>query len=206
MALARPVASQGAIRLYELPVASLAATALADARAHAAQLLPTLAPRPNGLRATTAKGVLWQPFDHGNDPRGRLAPGAFHEPLDKFSTLYDGPVPAPADTGRYEVSAWVNARTGYGLGNMQVKQFAGENMLDQQVAGANASTEIGGDWVRVVVPVRLKPTCNRLLVLYENRDLLVDDLLIRPLDTDVYYYTGPRGKPKLVKNTYLLDR
>ncbi|MDB5234645.1 MAG: hypothetical protein JWR44_1638 [Hymenobacter sp.] len=205
VALGHRIGSRPEADLYELPIAALAANDLAQEKAQAMALLPKLRPQPGGLFVSGPKAVLLQSFDKGNDPRGRLAPGAFHEPLDKFSTLYDGPPPTPGDTGRYEVSIWVNAQTAYGLGNMQVKQFVGEDMRDQQVVGASSSTEITGDWVRVVVPIRIKPGINRLIVLYESHDLLVDDLLFRPIDTDVYYHVGPSGKPKLVKNTYLLE-
>ena len=204
LAMSRQIATKPGVTLYELPVSSLAATSLPQERALAAAVLPTLRPRAGGLLVTTSKGVILESFSQGKDRRGRLTPGAFHEPLNKFSTLYEGPLPTPLDTGRYEVSVWVNAKTGYGLGNMQVKQFTGDNLVDHQVMGAAASTEVSGDWVRVVVPIRVKAGTNRISVLYENQDLLADDLLIRPVDTDVYHYIGTGKSQQLVKNTYLL--
>jgi hypothetical protein len=189
-------------RLYELTLDSLAATTLAVERQKFRQQWPTLTPRPNGLRATTGKGVLWLPFNDQPDRRGHLAPGAFHEPLAKFSTLYDGPLPAPADTGHYEVSVWVNGKTLYGVGNLQVKQYANDQQVDHQVADARVCSEISGEWLRMVVPIRVKAGVTRLEVLYDSRDLLADDLLIRPLDTDVYWL-DPKGRPVL--NGYLLQ-
>ena len=206
VAMAHRLDSRPEADLYELPVAALAATDLAAELAKGRTLVPTLRQQAGGLFLTTPKNVLLQSFDKGNDPRGRLAPGSFHEPRDQFSTLYDGPLPTPGDTGRYEVSLWVNAQMAYGLGNMQVKQFVGDAMTDQQVVGSNATTEVDGDWVRVTVPIRVKAGTNRLMVLYECHDLLADDLLIRPVDTDVYYYTVPASQRRLVKNTYLLER
>jgi hypothetical protein len=189
-------------RLYELTLDSLAATTLAMERQKFRQQWPRLTPRPNGLRATTGKGVLWLPFNDQPDRRGHLAPGAFHEPLAKFSTLYDGPLPAPADTGHYEVSVWVNGKTLYGVGNLQVKQYADDQQVDHQVADARVCSEISGEWLRMVVPIRVKAGITRLEVLYDSRDLLGDDLLIRPLDTDVYWL-DPKGRPVL--NGYLLQ-
>ncbi|SET92661.1 hypothetical protein [Hymenobacter actinosclerus] len=174
-------------RLYELPLDSLARTSVPQERRRFEQLWPTLPARANGLRATTPKGVLYQPFDQRPDRRGRLQPGAFHEPRPMFSILYDGPLPTPADTGRYEVSAWINAQTGYGIGNMQVKQYAGPDMVDHQVADGRLTMEVQGEWVRLAVPIRVRPGVTRLEVLYDSRDLLADDLLIRPADTDVYW-------------------
>ena len=177
-------------KLYELPLDSLARTSLPQERTRFRQLWPTLPARPGGLRATTTKGVLYQPFDNKPDRRGRLRAGAFHEPEWMFSVLYDGPLPAPADTGRYEVSAWVNGQTAHGIGNMQVKQYVGTEMVDHQVVDGRLAREIMGDWVRMVVPLRVRPGVTRLEVLYDSKDLLADDLLIRPADTDVYWLTA----------------
>lgn len=201
VSLALPLISSDNVKLYELPLSALAATQRAQEKAKAAALLPTLPVRSSGLQATTAKGVLRQSFDNSSDRRGRLGAGAFYEPKEKFSVLYDGPVPTPADTGRYEISVWMNGKMAYGFGNMQVKQYANGSQVDHQVTDARLSTEIDGDWVRVAVPIKIKPGVNRLEVLYDNADLLVDDLLIRPLDTDVYWSDHGR----LILNGYSLD-
>ncbi len=190
--------------LYELPVAALAATTQAAEQARATALLPQLPVRPDGLRCTTTKGVLLRTFDNGTSRLGHLAPGAFHEPLPKYSVLYDGPVPMPADTGKYEISVWINGKTAYGVGSMLARQYVGVEVVDQQAVSALPSTEIDGDWFRVVLPIRMRPGVSRLEVQYENRDLLADDLLIRPVDTDVYYYSRPGQPRSLSKNTYPL--
>lgn len=200
--LARPLVASAKVKLYELPLAALTATTRAQERAKAATLLPTLPVRSGGLRATTSKGVLLQSFATSPDRRGRLGAGAFYEPNWKFSILYDGPVPAPADTGRYEVSVWMNGKMPEGYGNMQVKQYANGALIDHQVADARHSTEIDGDWVRVAVPIHIKPGTDRLEVLYDNSELLVDDFLIRPLDTDVYWFDAKR---RLILNGYSLE-
>lgn len=111
-------------------------------------------------------------------------------------------MPAPADTGRYEVSVWMNGKMPEGYGNMQVKQYANGTLVDHQVADARHSTEIDGDWVRVAVPIRVQPGVDRLEVLYDNSELLVDDLLIRPLDTDVYWVDE---RNRLLLNGYSLE-
>ncbi|MBD2723436.1 hypothetical protein [Hymenobacter armeniacus] len=190
--------------LYELPVAALAATALPRERAKADSLLRTLKARPGGIVATTPAGVLVQGFDKAPDRRGRLGAGAFYEPKDQFSTLYDGPVPAPADTGRYEASVWINGQTAYGFGNMRVKMYYADGHGAESVVDSRKANEVQGDWVRIVVPFRVQPGLQRIEVLYENHDLLADDLLIRPVGTDVYYYTGTGTRRRLIKNTYPL--
>jgi hypothetical protein len=190
--------------LYELPVAALAATALPRERAKADSLLPRLPVRAGGLQATTPAGVLVESFDKAPDRRGRLGAGAHYKAEDSFSTLYDGPVPAPADTGRYEASVWMNGKSDYGYGNMRVKIYNAKGEATESVVDGRKATEIMGTWVRVIVPFRVPPGTTRLEVLYQNRDLLADDLLIRPINTDVYYYVGTGSQRRLVKNTYPL--
>ena len=190
--------------LYELPLAALAATALPRERAKAAALLPALPVRAGGLRATTSAGVLVESFDNAPDRRGRLGPGAWYQAKDGFSKLYEGPVPAPADTGRYEASVWMNGKSDYGYGNMRVKLYDAKGQVGESVVDGRKALEIMGTWVRVVVPFRVPPGVTRLEVLYENRDLLADDLLIRPVNTDVYYSVGAGKSRRLVKNTYPL--
>ncbi|MFC7666769.1 hypothetical protein ACFQT0_04550 [Hymenobacter humi] len=143
--------------LYELPVAALVATTQAAERAQAAKLLPNLPVRSGGLRCTTPKGVLLRTFDDGANRSGHLAAGAFYEAAPKYSVLYDGPVPMPADTGNYEVSVWINGKTAYGLGSMLVRQYVGDQVVDQQGAGASGMTEVDGDWLRWRCPCGCAP-------------------------------------------------
>ena len=204
VSLGRKLVSLPNVTLYELPIDALAATTLAQERARAQELLPTLTAN-KGLYSSTGKGVLLDAFKGRPDPRGRLSSGSFHEPAATFSTLYDGPLPAPADTGRYEAAVWVNTTTDYGFGNMQVKLYtAAGQILAHEIADGRRATEVQGDWVRIVVPFRRTAEAVRLEVLYDSQDLVADDLLIRPVDTDVYYYVGQGSKRQLVKNTYPL--
>lgn len=190
--------------LYELPVAALAATSQAAERTTATARLPQLPARPDGLRCTTTKGVLLCTFDNGPGHTGHLAPGCWYEPAQKVTVLYDGPVPAPADTSRYEIAIWINGKTGYSLGSMLARQYIGDQTVDEQGVAAAQATDVDGDWVRVVLPIRMRPGVSRLEITYESRDLLADDFLIRPLDTDVYYYARPGQPQNLSKNTYPL--
>jgi len=203
--LSQQVTANQDATLYELPLSALAATTTALELAKAQLLLPTLTP-VHGLYTTTGTGAVVESFDKRlTSQKGHLQPGAFYEPAEVFSRLYQGPVPTPADTGAYEVSAWVNARMGYGLGVMQIKQYdANGTTLETRNADPRTATDIDGDWVRIVLPFRLQAGATRLEVLYLSRELLIDDLMIRPLDTDVYYYVGPDTNRRLVKNTYLL--
>jgi hypothetical protein len=87
---------------------------------------------------------------------------------------------------------------------MQVKVFSRGQQIAHSVTDASLATEVDGEWVRVVTPFRIAPGADSLEVIYENKDLILDDLLIRPLNTDVYYSTGTGGGNRLTKNTYRL--
>ncbi|TYZ08882.1 hypothetical protein FY528_11750 [Hymenobacter lutimineralis] len=191
--------------LYELPLDSLAATVHARQLRLFAQRRPTLLPGPAGTLRTTRKPVIRASFAGRAATRAFLSPGAFISP-DGFAQLYRGPLTAsPADTGRYEVSVWINARTEYGLGNLQVKQYnAKGEQIDHQVTDTSHSTEIVGDWVRATVHLQVRDPQAEVEVLYENRDLVADDLLIRPLDTDVYFYRATAPTRQVVLNNYPL--
>ncbi|TGE20599.1 hypothetical protein E5K00_21635 [Hymenobacter aquaticus] len=187
VSIAKPLLQAEGVALYELPIAALAATTLAQERTKAATLLPTLPKRANNLYVTTDRGIVHLPFDQNPERRGRLAPGAFYEKAEKQSMLYDGPIPTPADTGRYEASVWINGKMDYGYGYMLVKQFSNGTQVDEQVADGRLATEIAGDWVRMRVLFRPAPNVDRIQVLYGGRDVLADDFLLRPLNTDVYW-------------------
>ncbi|MDO7850768.1 hypothetical protein [Hymenobacter convexus] len=194
--------------LYELAVADLARTDIAAERAKAATLLPTLPQQPGGWYTTTGRGVLVQGYDKEPDHRSHLGTGgAFYAEPEQFSKLYDGPLPLPADTGRYEVSVWVNIKNQYGNGNLQINLFSADGrQLEHKGADGRVATELDGPWLRVVLPFNRPADATRLEVLYDSRDLLADDLLVRPVDTDVYYYVPTPSGRQLVKNTYLLGK
>ncbi len=202
--LAHKLVSTPELTLYELPVAALAATSRTQERAQAEHVLPAMIAKEN-IYSSTGKGVLMESFDQCKDPRGRLAAGAFYAPEAGFSVLYDGLLPAPADTGRYEAAVWMNGKMAYGYGNMQVKLYdAGGEVIVHELTDARHTTEVLGDWLRIEVPFHRPPQAVRIQVLYDSQDLLADDLLIRPLDTDAYYYVGQGKDRQLIKNTYPL--
>jgi hypothetical protein len=190
--------------LYELPVAALAATQRREAAEYFRQHAPQLVARPAGLYTSTDRSVVYDTYANRTSDRSFLRPGAFRF-AKGFATLYDGPLPAPADTGRYEISVWVDARSAYGLGNLQAKIYDAQGqMLEHVVYDTRHSTEISGDWVRSAVVVHARQPVARLEVLYDNEDLVADELLIRPLDTDVYLVVSEGGKQQIVKNGYPL--
>ena len=202
VSLARRVAGNDRATLYELPISALAATTQAAERQKAAALLPTLTTK-GGLATSTGKGAIYHDFAQNPDRRGRLGAGAFYEAKEGFSMLYNGPLPMPADTGRYEAAVWVNAQTAYGLGNMQVKVYHQGELLSLQATDSRHTTEVSGDWVRIAVEFRRPAGADRIEIIYESRDLLADDLLIRPLDTDVYWHDG---QGQLILNGYPLGK
>ena len=122
VSLGRKLVSTPSVTLYELPIAALAATDKEQELVSAIKLMPNLTNRGRYL-SSSGKGAIMDNFDKSTDRRGRLMAGSFYEPAAKFSVLYNGSLPAPADTGRYEASVWINGKTEYGYGNMQVKLY-----------------------------------------------------------------------------------
>ncbi|WP_162910800.1 hypothetical protein [Hymenobacter oligotrophus] len=202
VALGKPLVSTPRFSLYELPVAALAATDRAAALQYFQEHRLQLTAHPQQVYATTPRGVLLESYAGRASERAFLRPGAFTSPKG-FATLYDGPLPAPADTGRYEVSVWIDARSQYGIGHIQAKLYDKQgNLLEHVVNDTRRSTEISGDWVRSAVVVHATPATTRLEVLYENDDLIADELLIRPLDTDVYTISNLGPHKQIAKNGY----
>ncbi|TGE15653.1 hypothetical protein [Hymenobacter elongatus] len=188
VSIAKPLLQAEGVSLYELPIAALAATTLEQERTKAAALLPTLPKRAGNSYASTDRGVVRNSFDDSPDRRGRSAPGALYQPLETISILYDGPLPTPSDTSRYEASIWIHGKMDYGYGYMRVRQYSNGNTVAENTSDGRLTTEIAGDWVRMRVLFRPQPGVNRVEVQYGSRDLLADDFVLRPLNTDVYWF------------------
>ncbi|GAB3827416.1 hypothetical protein GCM10028821_11130 [Hymenobacter jeollabukensis] len=180
--------------LYELPADSLVSSEPARALRQLAAAKGSMRRSADSLLWLNGSGTaLYQSFDSLPANPGLFGRGALvaaGRPYDSFfTTVYEGA--APADTGRYEASIWIQATRAHGLGNFQAKTFDGQGQQQEHTYVNNAlSTDIYHGWVRVAVPVHVRPDTRRLQLLVDNPDLAADELLIRPAGTDVFHHHG----------------
>ncbi|UOQ98177.1 hypothetical protein MUN81_01480 [Hymenobacter sp. 5317J-9] len=188
---ARRLLATGQVTLYELPLSVFETTRPAQLRADFAARQATLLREGELWRSAPGAGIVWNTFAQDQAPTGVsfTRPGAGH--LRKGSLLlFDGPLPGalPTDTATYELSIWAYAKTSDWLPGLLYRQRDAEGketeMVDEQL---KRSTEISGDWVRYSTIVHLKNPANRITVESGGTDLVVDDLLIRPRSTNVYW-------------------
>ena len=197
---ARRLLATDQVTLYALPLTAFDTNRPARERAAFAARQATL-PRQGELWRTAAgPGIVWNTFGQEQAPGGVsfTRPGAGH--LRKGALpLFDGQLPGalPTDTATYELSIWAYAKTSDWLPGVLYRQLdaAGQEVerVDEQL---KTSTEISGDWVRFSTIIHLKNPANRITVESGGNDLVVDDLLIRPRSTSVYWL-DQRGQPVL---------
>ncbi|HSI91160.1 MAG TPA: hypothetical protein VK927_08585 [Adhaeribacter sp.] len=190
------------VALYELPLEKLASERQ-DAVSEFQKKQPELKAGNGMLTAGKTANIVYQSFDNKTPEKGFHQAGAIT--LNKGNiTFFEQPMPSGADTTVYEASVWINAKNKFGLPVFQYKQFTPTaELVEQKDIFLSKTTEIFKDWVRASVTFRLQHPDNKLVFSFEAEDLIADDLLIRPLNQDVYFYTD-KGK-RLVLNNYPLQ-
>jgi hypothetical protein len=188
---ARKLLSTGRVDLYELPLAAFATVRPAQERAAFAAHQATLPRQGEMWRTAAGPEIVWNSFPKEQAPGGVsfTRPGAGH--LRKGTLpLFDGPLPGAlaTDTATYELSIWAYAKTSDWLPGVLYRQRDSNGkeveLVDDQL---KRSTEISGDWVRFSTIIHLKNPNNRITIESGGSDLVVDDLLIRPRTTNVYW-------------------
>ena len=197
---ARRLLTTDQVTLYSLPLTAFATNRPAQERAAFAAHKAMLPHQGEMWRTAAGPGIVWNSFGQEQAPQGVsfTRPGAGH--LRKGALpLFDGVLPGalPTDTATYELSIWAYAKTSDWLPGVLYRQLdaAGQEVerVDEQL---KTSTEISGDWVRFSTIIHLKNPANRITVESGGNDLVVDDLLIRPRSTNVYWL-DQRGQPVL---------
>lgn len=197
---ARRLLTNDRVTLYELPLTAFDTNRPARERADFAARQATLPREGEMWRTNPGAGIVWNTFEREIAPNGVsfTRPGAGH--LRKGNLpLFDGQLPGalPTDTATYELSIWAYAKTSDWLPGLLYRQYdaAGQEVekVDEQL---KTSTEISGDWVRYSTIIHLKNPANRIAIESGGKDLVVDDLLIRPRTTNVYWL-DQRGQPVL---------
>ena len=208
VAQAQPLIATDRVNLYALPVAALRADARAAALADTARRGPVpgaaVSAGPGVARQISglAHSIVGEDFRQpdagrpGLDPAasGRSAPGAAvqpRQPAVPALTLYDGPLPGPTDSLRYEASVWLSVRTRTALPWLHVKQLGPDGQVVAEAeTDVKFSPDVQGDWVRATVTWPRHPAATRLLMYVDGSDLVADDLLVRPVRTHVWGRTA----------------
>ncbi|MGY3088588.1 hypothetical protein ACVWYF_001621 [Hymenobacter sp. UYAg731] len=188
------------VKLYELPISAFATDRPEREQKWFAEHQPTLLHEGALWRTQPGAAVVWQSFEQEHAPGevGFTQSGAAHLRRGTLP-LFEGPLPnaLPTDTATYELSVWAYAKNNDWLPSISYWQFAPDG---QQVAYVsetlNRSTEISGSWVRYSTIVHLLNPANRVKVEMAGSDIIVDDLLIRPRTTNVYWLDSA-GHPVL---------
>ncbi len=210
---ARLLARTGTVRLYELPLSAFVTARPARERVWFAAHRDSLRTEPTESGpvwcSAPAPGVVWRTFapnlPAGSTTRwpGFTRPGVAHGRTGEL-TLFNGPLPRPAvgaDTARtYDVLVWAYAPTTDWLPIVTLRQLTPSGgPIEYYDANLNVATEVVGQWVGQHFRVRLLDPANHLDVRVSGLDYAVDDLLIRPLSTNVYWQAAD-GTP--VRNGY----
>ncbi|GAB3878021.1 hypothetical protein GCM10028824_39150 [Hymenobacter segetis] len=202
---ARLLTTYEKVKLYELPLSAFATVRPQQEAewfaAHEGQLV-----KDGPLwRTQPGAGIVWQTFG-GEQARGEISftrPGAAHSQKDLLS-VFEGTLPnaVATDTATYELSIWAYAKTTDWLPAFTYQQFGPDGQPVEQVnESLNHSTEISGNWARYSTIIHLRNPANKIAVQIYGDDMIVDDLLIRPRSTNVYWFDT---QGKLVFNGFPL--
>jgi len=191
---AQLITHQARVSLYKLPLDSL------QAKNHLALLPAGLSKQQHYFVSNTNGPVIRKSFIN-NAENGFFEKGAL--PLDsKQTTILDTVITIPNSAQPYELSLWAYGK----IKNLpQLKlQLSDQNgkLLSEKSIFFNATTEILNDWLNCSYTFNLPAGRVKLTLTSKTKKALVDDLLLRPVDTDVYFYGA---KPQiLIKNNLQL--
>jgi hypothetical protein len=195
---AKLLAETNQVRLYELPLSAFATTRPAEERARFAATQAQLLHEGPLWRTTPGPAIIWRTFADHAAPTGVsfTQPGAASG--DKGTVpMYEGPLPGATDSTTYELSVWAYAKTTDWLPYVSFRQLdAGGQEVERREESLKGSSEIHGDWVRYSMEFKLKAPGNHIVVEGGGDDFVFDDLLIRPIATNVYWLDA-RQQPVL---------
>lgn len=177
------------VSLYELPLTAFATTRPAEERARFAAIQPQLLREGSMWRTAAGPAIVWRTFTNSKTPKqvSFTQPGAAYSRKGTVS-LYQGPLAGATDSTTYELSVWAYAKTSEWLPSVSFRQLdANGQEVERHDQSMKESTEIHGDWVHFSLEFKLKDPANHVVVEASGDDLVMDDLLIRPLSTTVYW-------------------
>jgi hypothetical protein len=138
-------------------------------------------------------------FENANSEFGFKTPGVRKGPVKNYMNLFDMDLVNPNQNKDFVLSFWVKdlkrdlfPRTKIALA-MTTKNFDVYYPLPPSADLSYYFTQIDGDWTLVEINLQINPTDRHIKLdlwndaLIHNEELTVDDVLLRPAATDVYF-------------------
>ncbi|KAA9331870.1 hypothetical protein [Adhaeribacter soli] len=187
---ARFITQKERIALYQLPLDSLQAAANTIP-----PLLDGLQKKGNYYVSNQNGAIIRRAFTDGEQQEGLYQTGTLA--LDQKKTIIiDTLINLPASQA-YELTAWAYAMA-KNLPTLTVTLTNPDGTLIQESEMRFTSTETMNNWLMGEHTFKVPAGRTQLRITSKSRQALVDDILVRPLNTDVYFYGFP--KSILIKN------
>ncbi|MFN0201005.1 MAG: hypothetical protein ACKVTZ_05765 [Bacteroidia bacterium] len=118
-------------------------------------------------------------------------------------SLLDTTISVASENTQMEFSIWVrlDVESNY-LPAIFIKQFQGDKQVNEMILESKFATDICQNWVRLSAKFPIFTSGNRLFMEIEGKKLAFDNLLLRPVDTDVYL--NIESDKKFVWNNYFI--
>jgi hypothetical protein len=176
------------VALYELSLAVLKTLYLEPEKPE----ITTLQQIPNN--------VVYETFAGNNSPKWLYRKGAFTA-KNGPAVLFNHVLPHASDSLNYEFSIWVNATAAIGIPTIKLEEINARNeTLNQQTVNLRGATEIYKDWLKATIVFKLKDRQNRVKITAEGKNIVADELIIRPVKQPFYFYA--EDQKQLIRNNY----
>ncbi|MFC5270801.1 hypothetical protein [Adhaeribacter terreus] len=176
------------VALYELPLAALKTVYLEPEKPKKAALQHI----PNN--------VVYETFSGRNSAKWLYRKGALVAKKGP-AVLFNNVLPNASDSLAYEFSVWINATTAIGIPTIMLKEInAQNNVVNKEIVNLRGATEIYKDWLKTTIYFKLKDKRNRIKITAEGKNILADELMIRPVKHPFYFYA--EDQKQLIRNNY----
>jgi hypothetical protein len=142
----------------------------------------------NGYYTDGRKDVIIQHFDETQADHTLWSKGALYC-KNGFVDLYNDTIPFATDSTEYEFSIWLytnKKHNSYPWVNYWQTDSTG-NMIEQKGAEGKVSVEVYENWVRLSLNFVLQNKKNKVLFRLDgNKDQVIDEMLVKPINTHVY--------------------
>lgn len=147
--------------------------------------------------------VYGQSFDQESYEAPLWSQGALYRKKGPIELL-KAPMNFSRDSLHLELSIWVRAEPKHsGFPVIYYKQYdRSSKMVDQKALNPKISTEVYRDWLKVTHVFQLFRKENIVELVVTGQEIILDELLIRPVNTDIYYFSAS----ELICNNYNLGR